>query len=392
MRTARFGLTVLACAVFGFGCSGDGITPPPPPPPKCTYSGLTDLLASDPNCKPPIVKTLDTVRVTVALADSIDYPRSGMIAKASWVKDGVLGSTQAPISIQFADIRLEVPVGRDSITLEVSGDDRQWPVSRRVANTCYTGFVQTLLLVPKKWLVTSGRFAGKTIDVPAEAALQIAGPDDPLSFYRVVMLNGPQGCGRPANILSWRTSTFPIPLALNHTLSYSGLSMEDSVRFYRFIDEFNINLMGRQFFKASRMSVEIEADGTASLVLLNTSNVAANASPTGSISSGDAQRGRVTIESLLFLEESNREAVYHELVHLLGFGHTRGWRTGMCSARQEAAKLCAAMNAGAITETDVGMIDLALNLRERSRKFVDGYTLYGFLATYQSNFNSSFSP
>ena len=202
-----------------------------------------------------------------------------------------------------------------------------------------------VIAIPTVWRIDGGSYSGTEVPIDARAALGIPNAS---GFWKRVPVTG-----RGETILAWPPSAYPLRIAFDRQRSSERVSAQDSVAFWAAADQLERDLGVDVFtpatFERSRpegtVSVEIGsqyAEGHTFLVW----NM-----------QGDAYDGVVSLRHASTTQ--NAAVVTHELLHLLGFGHTSAWRTNMHPVTAGVARA---------TPEDVAYAQLALHLRRRQAR------------------------
>jgi hypothetical protein len=174
-----------------------------------------------------------------------------------------------------------------------------------------------IVVMPTRWMVTHGAYAGRTVDVRTDAALGRIGSG--LNFWRVSRRGE-----SPSWSVAWSTRDRPIPLAFRST-SRDRITTSDSMAFWGLVRELE-RLLGDTLFRpASEAEIDEGTDGVfveidrrlryPAVTYISWSN------------QGGAYDGVIRMQSLQYL--SDARIVMHELMHALGFGHTAAWPSVM---------------------------------------------------------------
>jgi hypothetical protein len=200
-----------------------------------------------------------------------------------------------------------------------------------------------IALVPTTWRIVAGTYAGREMPIDAERAMRRTSRGSP--FWRLAPISG-RG---PRKILGWPESDLPLHIAFNRTRSTEPISADDSVQFWAIAQQFQRDLGTSVFVpadmrgdttRANLVPVEIGAQGTEGHTFVSWGQP------------GDARDGVLLFRQAATLR--NTHVVTHELVHLLGFGHSSWWTTVAEPVGGREPRL---------TPEDVAYIQLAMKLR-----------------------------
>lgn len=246
---------------------------------------------------------------------------------------------------------LPEPFAADSITLVVQPTDsgRYYPVRARLA-VDRIAHTLDVLLVPRVWRIDGGRFAGVEIPIDVDAVLRRG--SDRGSFGRV----------KGKQLVGWTDGSFPVPVVLRHDAGLP-ISAADSAAFWSAVRAVEQSLGGPFFLPAGdtllrgtiypidvRIDPRIDADAK-TWVSWNR----------------DGQIFEGVISFRTHAQLRSEAVVAHELLHVLGFGHTAAWPSTL------SPRL---ISGGGVTATDVAYAQLLLRAQalERRRAMVGGFT------------------
>lgn len=204
--------------------------------------------------------------------------------------------------------------------------------------------LQTLVivLVPTAVRLQGGTYAGREVAIDARKALRRSGPSAP--FWRLVPISG-RG---PRKLLGWRYGDFPLRIAFDRSRSNEPITDLDSIAFWAIARQMEQDL-GAPFFVPAQMA---DSGGRGVVPV----EITAQQSEAHTFVSW-AQEGDANNAVMLFRREAtlrDSHVVTHELVHLLGFGHSAAWRTIAQPAGSPEPRL---------TPDDVAYMQLAMRLR-----------------------------
>jgi hypothetical protein len=200
-----------------------------------------------------------------------------------------------------------------------------------------------IALVPRVWRIDAGSYQGRDVAIDAARAMQRTSRGSP--FWRLVPTSG-RG---PRRLLGWRDADLPLRIAFNRARSNAPITAEDSVRFWTIAAQMERDL-GTSLFVPADLRVD---SGRVNVVPVEISAQ----STEGHTFVSWGQPGNAGDGVLLFRQTSTlRDAhvVTHELLHLLGFGHTAGWTTVSQPIGGREPRL---------TPDDVAYVQLAMRLR-----------------------------
>jgi hypothetical protein len=164
------------------------------------------------------------------------------------------------------------------------------------------------------WLIERGTYAGMSIPVRSDVALGAGRNTE--HFWRAVT-----GAGSDGGVVGWNSDRYPIPVALRHGASSERISAADSVAFWSVLEQMSADL-GMVVF--TPVTIDNAADPVDTIVVdVRFMPVTDGLSRTTWMPSGEVFDVRVTFQSAEVLHDGH--VVTHEMMHALGFGHTRAW-------------------------------------------------------------------
>jgi hypothetical protein len=206
----------------------------------------------------------------------------------------------------------------------------------------------TIVLVPTRWRIAEGSYAGQEVAIDAAMALRRHSSSAP--FWRLAPLNG----RAPTQIVGWPESALPLPIAFNRARIREAITAEDSVAFWRVAAQMERDLGQRLFVPATLEDGAISRD----IVSVEIgSGVGEGHTFVTWNESGDAYDGLVTFRRSSTLRSAH--VVTHELLHLLGFGHAMSWPTVSRPVGGTEPRL---------TPEDVAYAQVAMRLRRLQRQ------------------------
>jgi uncharacterized protein YfaQ (DUF2300 family) len=256
--------------------------------------------------------------------------------------------------------------GRDSVDLWVDAADttaRTFAPARLRIAAADVGRGQEIVLVPLRWTIRGGRYAGTVVDVPLERAFR-GMCRDCTGFYRRVTSHADTG---RVLLSGWPASRLPLRVAFDRDWNGQRLSAADSVAFWREADDLNQALGVEVFRPVDFASTAPRADGgprDVILVWLDPDMRGLSGLGTAVSSRDDIEYGDVRLNPATLREtDVTHGLVEHELMHTLGFGHTCAWPSVLADVRR-----CPEQRADAATREDVAYAQLASAIRELVRE------------------------
>ena len=200
------------------------------------------------------------------------------------------------------------PTADDSIRIVVSssGESAYYGAAVAVPRD-RAGDEIRILVVPRRWIIRRGSFTGQTVAIDPEAALRRS--PDRGSFARLTR----------HRTVGWALESYPIPVVFRHT-GYARIDPADSVAFWSAVRAVDV-AMGTPLFRPVSdtamtgrifpVDVGVGRIGSAAVTYVSWNR------------EGNIFEGSVTFRSVRELRELS--IVEHELMHVLGFGHTSAW-------------------------------------------------------------------
>jgi len=239
-------------------------------------------------------------------------PVAGVRVIIRWNEQSVLGpaDTLSPDSMgRFGTL---VGEGADSVAIVIDPlPGSPFDAARIVVARERLSEEVRILLIPKRWTIRGGLFAGAEVPVDPAAALRRA--PDYGSFGRL----------RATRIVGWMPGSYPIPIVLGR--DGARISGADSVAFWdaahdveaalgaRFFEPWSDTTMrGRIYPVDVRLDRSIPGAGITFISWDGDGNIFE-----GSVRFRGSREMRIA------------PVVQHELMHVLGFGHTAAWPSAM---------------------------------------------------------------
>ena len=196
-----------------------------------------------------------------------------------------------------------------------------------------------IVLIPRRWTIGDGSYAGRTLDI--DAALAMTPVNGRAPFWRLAPVSG-RG---PKTILGWHEASFPIRVAFNRERSAAPITAADSARFWAIARQMERDLGATLFRPAmigdpGAVGVEVRSSESEGHTFVSWTQT------------GDANDGTLLFRAAETL--GNAHVVTHELLHLLGFGHSVSWPTVSRPVANQEQRL---------TPQDVAYVQLGMALR-----------------------------
>lgn len=218
----------------------------------------------------------------------------------------------------------------DSVEIRVeeigAGAPKFHPAIARVAGADLRA-TQTFVLVPRRWTIVADaapcRRAGVSVDIDLELAYAPS-VADPSSFY---WKTPNAGGGWNYRTAAFARAALPVPVAFDHTSATDPITAADSASFWDALSDLEAELCVNAF-QPAQMAAVSPTRGVAVLIDRDLDAVARGGPNTGLDRGATALvGGSVICRSPSCL--ASRPVVQHELLHVLGFGHTCAWPSVM---------------------------------------------------------------
>jgi len=173
------------------------------------------------------------------------------------------------------------------------------------------GEATRIVLLPRHWRIRGGPFDGR--EVPIDPARATTRYGDGPGYWRLSRRSG--------RAVTWVADSFPVRVAFRHASADPFVSPNDSIRFWDMATNLE-RVLGRRLFRPASFE-DVDAGGDGIFVAVNPRMPAAGKTFITYDGTGRIYEALVTVSRNAYLGDS-RVAV-HELLHAIGFGHTRGW-------------------------------------------------------------------
>ncbi len=208
-------------------------------------------------------------------------------------------------------------ISDDSVTIVLTSEESAPRFLRSILHLRLTDTTRALhlVLVPARWTIAQGTYAGVVVPISVRAALVRL--SDGGSFYRITRHApwlGPM-------LVSWPETMFPLRVAFRPDRATRTVTASDSAAFWMLLRALEHDL-GEELFRPApyealplvQNQLEVQVDRRQSPEGLAWTTWSAQ---------GDVFDGSLSVRSASLLSEP--AVVTHELLHALGFGHTRSW-------------------------------------------------------------------
>lgn len=317
-----------------------------------------------------------TLRGRVVTADGAGT--AGLRAYVRWqgARDSLPRTESAEVD-SAGRFRIPLPAGLpDSLTVIVDaaeGTRRTYhPAVARIARG-EAGRVHGFVMVARVWTIPAGHYAGERVEISPVLARRPACAGCSSFWVRMPGASGPRG------FQGWPAERFPLRVAFERAASEPAGTAPDSAAFWRAAARVE-GALGRDLFRPARFAQtlpSLQSQEPDDLVLVRIDRSLGTAGLTTMVGS----RGNVEYAALVLrrasaaLEAGGLELVSHELMHVLGLGHTCAWRSVLAETGR-----CPGLRAEAPTREDVAYTQLLYHVRELQR---DGSLRWGLDAAVE---------
>lgn len=200
-----------------------------------------------------------------------------------------------------------------------------------------------IALVPTSWHIDAGTYEGRSMAIDAARAMRRTASGAP--FWRLAPVSG-RG---PRKILGWREPDLPLRVAFDRRRSGERIASDDSISFWNIAAQMERDLGATLFVPGDMHGDTSRAD----VVRIEITSQAADGHTFVSWDqSGDINDGVMQFRHTATLHDPH--VVTHELLHLLGFGHSTSWTTVSQPMGGREPRL---------TPEDVAYVQVAMRLR-----------------------------
>jgi hypothetical protein len=238
---------------------------------------------------------------------------------------------------------------------------------------------QEIVLVPLRWTIHAGRYAGREVDVGLARAFSApcAGCS---GFFRALAARGDSGRTR---LQGWPADRLPLRVAFDREWNGETVTAGDSAAFWREAAELE-EALGADVFRPARFpdAVPRGEGGPDDVILVwfdpdmrGLGGIGTAVSDGDEIEYGDMRLNRHALREAV----TAPGLVPHELMHTLGFGHTCAWRSVVADVRR-----CPSQRAPTATEEDVAYVELAAEVRALVRGQAGRWSLEAALAAMRA--------
>ena len=261
---------------------------------------------------------------------------------------------------------LTLPVdAADSLEVVVDAADRvrrtHHPALARLHRRDARG-EQGFVLVPRRWTIPAGRYAGQAVAVsPHRARTPVC---DRCSVFWVRTQGGPPH--GPVHWQGWPQSRFPLRVGFDREHSLPAGAAPDSLAFWgavaAFEDAFGMDLFRPAPYRETLYRGGDHDPGDVVLVVIDpTLNIPGLTMVLGR--GGSVNFAEVSLQRRgVALGVRGNELVAHEMMHVLGFGHTCSWRSVSADLRR-----CPELRAETPTPEDVAHAQVLYRVRDLQR-------------------------
>ena len=238
---------------------------------------------------------------------------------------------------------------------------------------------EEIVLVPLRWTIHAGRYAGNQVEV--RLARAFSPPCATCTgFFRA--LAAPRDSGR-TRLQGWPAERFPLRVAFDREWNGETVTARDSAAFWRAAEELE-ETFGSDVFRPANFpdAVPRESGGPDDVILVWFDPDMRGIGGIGTaVSDGDViEYGDLRLNREALREDAMAPGlVPHELMHTLGFGHTCAWRSVVADVRR-----CPMLRAPTVTEDDVAYVELAAAIRSLLRERGGRWALEAALAAMEA--------
>jgi hypothetical protein len=208
------------------------------------------------------------------------------------------------------------------VEAEAIEDRMRWFGAETLLPAPFVGGSADVVLLPRRWTVAAGTYAGRTVTVDLDAARASAA--DGSRFWRAARLRPDTTAGESAGTpVGWPDARRPIPLAV-WGAGGAAASRADSAAFWAVARGLERDWGGPLFRPVPASAPRdaewwgITAQVTPGLHAAGFATVSWN---------GEGEIGDALVEVRSYALLGDRHVVGHELLHALGFGHVSRWRS-----------------------------------------------------------------
>lgn len=287
----------------------------------------------------------------------------------AWLRWRAPGDSLARMDSAVVDTagRFEIAVPADlpdSVELIVDAADRErrvyHPSLARMAGA-EAAREHGIVLVPRAWAITRGRYAGETVQISPHRARTVACPRCSSFWARMP--------GQRTTVIryqGWPASRFPLRVAFDRAASVPAGAAPDSAAFWRAAADVE-EALGMDVFRPApyfRTVPRFDGDDPDDVVLVRIDRALSTAGLTTIVGrAGSVEYAALSVRrasSVLAGEDPG--LVPHELMHALGLGHTCAWRSVLAESNT-----CPSMRAPTPTVEDVAYTHLLYRVRDLQR-------------------------
>jgi hypothetical protein len=275
--------------------------------------------------------TLTPVRVVPALsgrlhtADGTPPPAARVVVRrASGRADTLRTDAAGRFALPVTGPRSAVadPPRALRVEPEAGPDGPRWFGAETLLPTPFAGARADVVLLPRRWTVAAGTYAGQSVDVDLDAARASAA--DGSRFWRAARLRPDTAAGESAGTpVGWPDARRPIPLAV-WGAGGAPASRADSAAFWAVARGLERD-WGAALFRPVPAAAPRDPDWQGITAQVTPGLHAAGFATVSWDGEGEIGDALVEVRSHALL--GDRHVVGHELLHALGFGHVSRWRS-----------------------------------------------------------------
>lgn len=244
----------------------------------------------------------------------------------AWVRGAAQADSASADSAGRLPLRIPASAAGDSLELWTYPADHRFLPAYVRATRRELERGPTLVLVPRRWTVEAGTHAGKRVGLSMRLAYRESCRGCS-GFLPLVAAATPGALPLQA----WPEGRFPLRVAFDREEEAVRISPRDSVAFWKGVDALEATI-GRDLFRpATYLGTLPDDQGGPDDVVLVRIDPELRYSGRGTVigsATGEITYGAVRFRNPWLLAASDGpRLVAHEMMHVLGFGHTCAWRS-----------------------------------------------------------------
>jgi hypothetical protein len=254
---------------------------------------------------------------------------------------------------------IAVPAGSEPVAVRVGGGTSGFYAASARVPRAEMALEQGFVLVPRRWKVGAGRYAGMMVDVDLESAFHPSCSGCPAFLhFRGGRLSASRG-----RTMAWPAEHLPLRVAFDRDREGGPqLTAHDSASFWRWAGVLEATVGMPMFRPVAYANALPDEEGPGDVVLVRADPSLTDAGLT-TVVAGENGIGyaAVRFQRAALLSDPTGQVVSHELLHIVGVGHTCSWPSVM------APLSCVGMRRDEPTPQDVAHVQLLLRMGELQR-------------------------